>query len=66
MSDLVENFSFTYAEVISIDPLIEHNFKMHYYCEISQYEILDWFIVTKYTQVLKNIILKDDLNYASC
>lgn len=44
------------TKVIFVRPLIEYDCKMYGRAEISQYEIL--FVVTKYTRISNNIILK--------
>lgn len=43
--------------VISMGPLIEYDRKMHGHAEISQYEILGLFVVTRYTLGSRNITL---------
>ena len=47
----------TYTGVISMGPLIEYDCKMHGRAQISRYEILDLFVVIKYTLGSRNKIL---------
>lgn len=60
VSDLDGIYPSYITGVISTGPLIEYDCKMHGHAEISQYEILTLFVVTKYALGSRNIIL----NYA--